>query len=235
MPRTLKAVVRAAVFVSIGAIMGIAGGGVASAAPSVALGGGSGIVLPDADHADAAVAGLCTLAAVGYDNGGSLVGLTAGHCGVAGDRVIAEYAEGAGVIGQFRYSSPVTDIAVVDLDDAMVAPLRTVGSTTINGTGAAPAPGTIVCKEGRTTGNTCGVTWGYNHDRGEILEHACSMPGDSGGPVVVGDRLVGLVSSGFVPGCFDPGPPPFHAPINAEDINIGIADINAHGGGFRLF
>lgn len=32
--------------------MGIAGGGVVSAVPSVPLGGGSGIVLPDTDHAN---------------------------------------------------------------------------------------------------------------------------------------------------------------------------------------
>ncbi|WP_250888150.1 S1 family peptidase [Rhodococcus sp. WY5] len=235
MSRILKAAVAAAVFVSIGTMAGVVGGGVASAAPSVPLGGGSGIVLPDTDHANPHVSGLCTLTAVGYDDAGSLVGLTAGHCGVPGDRVVAEYDEGAGVVGRFRYSSPVTDIAVIDLDDAMVTPLRTVGGTTINGIGAAPTPGTIVCKEGRKTGTTCGVTWGYDQVYGEIVEHACSMHGDSGGPVVVGDRLVGVVSNGFRPGCFDPGPPPFHAPINAADINIGIADINAHGGGFRLF
>ncbi|MFD4785356.1 S1 family peptidase [Rhodococcus qingshengii] len=201
----------------------------------MALGGGSGIVLPDAGRGDPGVIGLCTLTAVGYDDGGSLVGLTAGHCGVAGDRVIAEYQPSAGVIGQFRYSSTVSDIAVIDLDDAMVSPLRTVGSTTINDFGAIPSPGTIVCKEGRRTGSTCGVTWGYDQSRGEIVEHACAMHGDSGGPVVVGDRLVGVVSNGFPPGCFDPGPPPFHSPINAVDIHIGVADINAHGGGFRLF
>ncbi|ATI36475.1 peptidase S1 (plasmid) [Rhodococcus sp. H-CA8f] len=218
------------------AVIGVtATGGVAAAAPSVALGGGSGIVLPDADPSDRDVVGLCTLTAVGYDNSGSLVALTAGHCGVPGDRVIAEYQHGAGVIGRFTYSSPVSDIAVIDLDDAKVAPLRTVGGVTINGIGAAPALGTIVCKEGRTTGNTCGITWGYDAVYGEIIEHACSMGGDSGGPLVVGDRLVGLVSNGYTPGCFDPGPPPFHAPINAADINVGIADINAHGGGFRLF
>lgn len=183
MSRTLKAGVAAAVLVSIGTMAGVVGGGIASAAPSVALGGGSGIVLPDTDHANPDVNGLCTLTAVGYDYGGSLVGLTAGH---PGDRVIADYQRGAGVIGQFRYTSPVTDIAVIDLDDAMVTPLRTVGSTTINGIGSPPAPGTIVCKEGRKTGNTCGVTWGYDRVYGEIVEHACSMHGDSGGPVVAG-------------------------------------------------
>jgi hypothetical protein len=175
------------------------------------------------------------LTAVGYDNAGSLVALTAGHCGVVGDRVFAEYLPEAGPIGRFSYSSPVSDIAVIDLDDAKVAPLRTVGGTTINGIGAPPAPGTIVCKEGRSTGNTCGITWGYDSVYGEIVEHTCSIPGDSGGPLVVGDRLVGLISNGYPPYCFEPLPPPFHAPDNSADINIGLADINANGGGFRLF
>ena len=71
-----------------------AGAGVAGAAPapsSVALGGGSGILLPDVDHSDPDRVAACTLTAVGYDNAGSLVALTAGHCGVVGDRVFAEY------------------------------------------------------------------------------------------------------------------------------------------------
>ena len=100
--------------------------GVAGAAPapsSVALGGGSGILLPDVDHSDPDRVAACTLTAVGYDNAGSLVALTAGHCGVVGDRVFAEYLPEAGPIGRFSYSSPVSDIAVIDLDDAKVAPL----------------------------------------------------------------------------------------------------------------
>lgn len=236
MSRTLKAVVAAAAFVSVG-IGGAAfsGAGIASAAPAVALGGGSGILLPDTDPSDPEVIGLCTLTAVGYNHAGSLVALTAGHCGQVGDRIAAEYQPGAGIIGRFVYSSPISDISVIDLDDSKVAPLRTVGATTINGIGTPPALGTIVCKEGRTTGNTCGITWGYDHVYGEVVEHACSMPGDSGGPLVVGDRLVGLVSNGYTPGCFDPLPPPFHAPINSADINVGLADINARGGGFRLY
>ncbi|MER2205652.1 MAG: peptidase S1, partial [Rhodococcus sp. (in: high G+C Gram-positive bacteria)] len=156
-----------------------AGAGVAGAAPapsSVALGGGSGILLPDVDHSNPDQVAACTLTAVGYDNAGSLVALTAGHCGVVGDRVFAEYLPEAGPIGRFTYSSPVSDIAVIDLDDAKVAPLRTVGGTTINGIGAPPAPGTIVCKEGRSTGNTCGITWGYDSVYGEIVEHTCSIP-----------------------------------------------------------
>ncbi|GAA3184188.1 hypothetical protein GCM10020255_079840 [Rhodococcus baikonurensis] len=83
-----------------------AGAGVAGAAPapsSVALGGGSGILLPDVDHSNPDQVAACTLTAVGYDNAGSLVALTAGHCGVVGDRVFAEYLPEAGPIGRFTY------------------------------------------------------------------------------------------------------------------------------------
>ncbi|WP_424805303.1 S1 family peptidase [Rhodococcus sp. 27YEA15] len=226
----------AAAAASLATMLG--GAGIAAAAPAgppVQLGGGSGILLPDVDHSNPDTVVACTLTAVGFDNNGALVGLTAGHCGQVGDRVFAEYLPGAGPIGRFVYVSPVSDIAVIALDASKVSPSRTVGGTTINGIGTPPSFGTIVCKEGRSTGTTCGITWGYDHAYGQIVEHTCSIPGDSGGPLVVGDRLVGLISNGFPPYCFEPFPPPFHAPDNSADITIGLADINARGGGFRLY
>ncbi|MGL4306729.1 MAG: S1 family peptidase [Mycobacteriaceae bacterium] len=212
----------------------------APAEPEVFLGGGSGILLPDfsgsnpdLSTADPSRFAACSLTAVGYNNAGSLIGLTAGHCAHVGDRVVSEFWPEAGAIGKFVYVSQVSDISVIDLDDAKVAPLKTVGGTTINVISPAPPFGTPVCKEGRSTGHTCAWVWGYSD--GDIIEQTCAIPGDSGGPLTVGDRLVGLISYGPPPFCYEPFPPPFHAPDFSADINIGIADINARGGGFTLF
>ena len=57
----------------------------------IPLGGGSGIVV-EADT-------FCTLTAIGNDNRGNLIGFTSAHCGGPGERVAAEGAESAGVLG----------------------------------------------------------------------------------------------------------------------------------------
>ncbi|MBL1073677.1 hypothetical protein JK358_04660 [Nocardia sp. 2] len=159
--------------------------GTASAAPgSAVLGGSSGIVLGGATS--------CSLTSIGTDNAGRLVGLTAGHCGPAGTAVSAEAAPGAGVIGTVAASDGGTglDYAVIEFDPARVTPVRTVGATTIAGLAGPPAPGGTVCGNGRSSGFDCGVVWGTVD--GREINQSCSQPGDSGGPVTVGDQLVGM-------------------------------------------
>lgn len=81
------------------------------------------------------------------------------------------------------------DYAVIDLDESKVAPTTTVGSTTITSVGAVPGAGTIMCKQGQTTGVTCGMKVG---NRGIWFAHTIwTWAGDSGAPVVVGQTLVG--------------------------------------------
>ncbi|MER5837326.1 hypothetical protein ABT116_42840, partial [Streptomyces sp. NPDC002130] len=53
----------------------------AVAAPTP-MGGGSGIIIDNQL--------VCTLTTIGHDNGGRLVGITAGHCGGPGSFVIPE-------------------------------------------------------------------------------------------------------------------------------------------------
>ncbi|RMI34897.1 chymotrypsin family serine protease [Nocardia stercoris] len=177
----------------------------------VEVGGGTGITFlrghaPD----DLSAAGSCTLTTIGYDAAGDLVGLTNAHCEYRGaeqwlgDRVLLESEVAAGgpqaVIGTVDYISggnPIVpgpngaglDYAVVRFDPAVVQPVATVGGTTIRAVGAPPLPGTPVCKQGATSGLTCGVellTVGPY-----LVTTVPEIPGDSGSPVVVGDTLIG--------------------------------------------
>ncbi|MBF6210069.1 hypothetical protein IU433_03055 [Nocardia puris] len=150
--------------------------------PDVPLGGGSGVVF--------GYRAVCTLTAIGHDREGRLVGLTAGHCTEVGQPVHAEHATHAGVIGTVVARQLADDWAVIEFDAARVAPRREVAGTVITGIGGPPEPGDVVCKNGRTSGHSCGVVWD-RHDWW-FRNQVCSQPGDSGGPVTVGDRLVGM-------------------------------------------
>ena len=187
-----------------------------------------------------------SLTAIGYDRGGRLVGLTAGHCAPTGARLGAENALGAGAVGTVAFSDngETLDFAVLQFDPEKVDPARSVGATTITGVGGPPGPGTTVCSNGRTSGPGCGVVWG-NLDDSVTINQVCSKPGDSGGPVTVGDKLVGmnqgrltgLAGIGFDLPCADAANP-IHSPAFFAPIELILAAIDAKGGvgaGFRPF
>ncbi|MTE11881.1 chymotrypsin family serine protease [Nocardia aurantiaca] len=192
------------------------GGGAAhaDAAPAV-IGGGSGIIIDDQFE--------CTVTTIGHDGSGQLVGLTAGHCGDAGARVWAEKDRAAGQIGQFIYSNHDLDYAVIQFDPGRVIPVNRVGNVTITGIGGPPGFPMIVCKEGRTTGNTCGISWGDVFDTNvETWSQMCVVEGDSGAPVVVGTTLVGMVNAYLAVACFGP-----EVGTNMSSI---MNDLNGRGG-----
>lgn len=174
------------------------GVGTADAAPrSIPIGGGSGIIVPKGGNSAAA----CTLTAIGH-SGGKLVGLTAGHCGTPGQKVYSETFIDRGEVGTITYSTDDLDMAIIEFNHR-AAPLRTVRGATITGINRnQPAFPSIVCKEGRTTGNTCGVTW--FSDRGEHVTQMCVIEGDSGAPVISGNKLVGMVNAYYFFGCIGP-------------------------------
>ncbi|MEV0436492.1 S1 family peptidase [Nocardia sp. NPDC050413] len=212
-----------------GALTTSAGVGSVSADPSVVLGAGSGIVFDNNSG--------CSLTAIGHDNAGRLVGLTAGHCASTGAKVGAEQALHAGVIGTVAFSDDgdYLDFAVLQLDASKVVPTRTIGQTTVAGLGPAPAPGSTVCSDGRTSGRSCGVVWGELE--GNSINQYCSQPGDSGGPVVVGDRLVGMNQgrlTGLGPVDFDVpctnGANPIHSPAYFQPIQVILDVVNRAGG-----
>ncbi|MFI5778392.1 S1 family peptidase [Nocardia sp. NPDC051570] len=212
---------RAACAVALGAALLGTGAGVAHADPAPpVLGGGSGIIVNNEFE--------CTVTTVGRDGAGRLVGLTAGHCGDAGAQVVAEQARGAGVIGHFVYSNHDLDYAVIQFDEGRIIPVNRVGNVTITGLGAPASFPAIVCKEGRTTGNTCGIAWGDVFQTQETWTQMCVVEGDSGAPVVVGTTLVGMVNAYLAVACF--------GPEVGTNMTAIMGDMNARGdvgAGFR--
>lgn len=161
------------------------------------IGGGSGIIIDGQFE--------CTVTTVGHDAAGHLVGFTAGHCGNAGSRVIAEADTDAGQIGQFVYSNHDLDYAVIEFDPKRVIPVNRVGSTTITQVGAPATFPQLLCKEGRTTGSTCGWAWGNLFDEpNQTWTQLCVIEGDSGAPVVIGTTLVGMVNAYLMVACIGP-------------------------------
>ncbi|WP_137723084.1 S1 family peptidase [Prescottella subtropica] len=207
-----------AVVAMIAATVGI---GTATAAPAKAvMGGGSGIVIDDKYE--------CTLTTIGHDNAGRLVGLTAGHCGEAGWPVVSEADPDAGVIGRFAVSNHDYDYAVIEFDPAKVTPVNTIGQVTVTNIGQPAQFPAVACKQGRTTGHTCGVVWGDLLQSQETWTQMCVIEGDSGSPVVVGTTLVAMVNAYLGVACLGP-----ELGTNMQPI---IDNINASGGvgaGFR--
>jgi hypothetical protein len=195
--------------------------GIAAANDRVPLGGGAGIVV----NGDT----MCTLTTIGADAAGELIGFTSAHCGGPGAQVAAEAAEGRGVLGTMVAGNDNLDYAVIKFDPAKVAPVANYNGFAINGVGPDPAFGQIACKQGRTTGNSCGVTWGMGQTPGTIVMQVCGRPGDSGAPVTVDNLLVGMIHGAFsdnLPSCIIKYIP-LHTPAVVMSFNAILADVNA--------
>lgn len=193
----------------------------AHADPPVVLGGGSGIVV----NGDS----FCTLTTIGHDSAGRLIGFTSAHCGGPGATVSAEGANGAGVLGTMVAGNDNLDYAVIQFDPAKVTPTNNVNGFQIDGLGPDPVFGDVACKLGRTTGYSCGVTWGPGQDPGTIVNQVCGQPGDSGAPVTVNNRLVGMLHGAYteeLPTCVVKFVP-LHTPAVTMSFNTQLADITA--------
>jgi hypothetical protein len=179
----------------------------------------------------------CTLTAIGTDKRGDLIGFTSAHCGGPGAKVAAERAEGAGIVGTMVAGNDELDYAVIRFDPTKVIPTNIVDGFVIDGIGPDPRLGDIACKLGRTTGYSCGMTWGPGKDPGTIVNQVCGQPGDSGAPVTVNNRLVGMLHGAFtdeLPTCVIKYIP-LHTPAVTMSINTQLADIAAKdrpGSGF---
>lgn len=203
-------------------MLSVATAGPAAAAP-VTLGGGSGIVIDGESY--------CTLTAIGNDSRGDLVGFTSAHCGGPGASVAAEGAPEAGPVGEMVAGNEALDYAVIRFDRSKVIPTNNVNGFVIDGLGPDPTFGQVACKLGRTTGTSCGVTWGPGENPGTILNQVCGAPGDSGAPVTVNNKLVGMIHGAFsqdLPTCVVKFIP-LHTPAVTMSFNTQLADITAKG------
>jgi streptogrisin B len=77
----------------------------------------------------------------------------------------------------------------------------TAGLAYLTGTATASV-GQSVCRRGSTTGGRCGVIIALNANadgsavHGLIRTDICAEPGDSGGPLYAGDKVIGILSGG---------------------------------------
>ncbi|WP_194813642.1 hypothetical protein [Nocardia sp. XZ_19_385] len=206
--------------------------GPGTAQQTAVLGGGSGITIGDQV--------ACTLTTIGYDREQRLVGLTAGHCADLGMPVLAERTAEAGAVGTVALVDYDDDYAVIEFDPAKVVPVRQVSATRIDGIGEPPRPGDLVCKIGRTTGFGCGIVWDAHP--WWFQNEAGSQSGDSGAPVTLGDRLVGMnvghvqADTSAVAVSGQSVAVPVLDPAVATQIGMILADIAEAGGvgaGFR--
>lgn len=226
-------------------------------AAATVMAGATALVAPAAAQAAAPVGGGtpvlvggtagCTITAAGFDSTGAPVAFTAAHCSDRIDSpVILKGNEGAGVIGTIVTRNEILDYSVIRLDPAVAFPVRQAGVTGRAGT---PDFGDVVCKDGLSTGHTCGVTWQREGPR--FWSQACAGHGDSGGPITHNGRLVGLLSGGHMPpaagaagslgpvlpSCVHPAQSPFFLPALGYSFDAIVDDATARnwpGRGFQM-
>ncbi|MEU9056203.1 S1 family peptidase [Streptomyces sp. NPDC048384] len=158
------------------------------------LSGGDGI------HA----AGRRCTAGVNVQSGSTYYFVTAGHCTAD----LPTWYTGAAldtVVGPTTGSSfPGNDFGVVRYANPAVPHPGTIGTVDVTGTASAYV-GQRVCTRGATTGVRCGVVtalnMSVNYGGGDIVNgliqtNICAEPGDSGGPLYAGDKVIGILSGG---------------------------------------
>lgn len=181
---------------------------------------------------------MCTLGVVGTDAEGRKVGITAGHCGNPGDKVWSADSWQVGASGTVAVSNKLHDYSVIELgSNAEVT--RSYNGVTVNSVGGPVVPGDILCKQGVATGQTCGNVW--TADEQMQISQLCAMVGDSGAPVLRGDRMVGMISGGIIGdqrlSCRTPLQGQLFMPTVSTNMDNVLADVNARGGigaGFTL-
>lgn len=171
---------------------------------------------------------ICTTTVAGYNDKGEKIAITAGHCGKVGDPVVSADTPQTGRSGTITHVNAALDYAVITLGpNAEVT--RTYNGVTINRMGGAPLkPGQMVCKHGVASGSTCAMTISEWDTRN--VSQVCAMQGDSGAPLMEGDRLIGLINGGTMRppldiACHTPLQGPVHAPTAAARMDAVLADM----------
>jgi hypothetical protein len=138
----------------------------------------------------------CTLATIGHDNTGALVGFTAASCGGPGSQVTPA---GSGTpVGSVAAADSGLDYAVIKFDPAKVNPTANFAGFPINGIGPDPDFRQPACTQGAATGNNCSHIGSLPGPGPNVAMHAPFQPGDDGRPVTCDGLLVGLVYEGHI-------------------------------------
>lgn len=211
---------RRVVKVVLAALLAVLGGLFApTASAAVPLGGGAGIIVDGS---------YCTLATIGHDKTGELVGFTAAHCGGPPAQVLVEGSEGLGPVGTVVAANGDLDYAVIKFDPAEVTPIANFAGFVINGIGPEPEWHQSVCKLGAATGDFCSAKSSLPGPGTHMAMSGLFQPGDDGGPVTSDGLLVGMIIGGWViPGW------PLMADMpktNMTKFSAILDDVNATGG-----
>jgi hypothetical protein len=191
----------------------------AAADGSVVLGGGAGIAVNGT---------LCTLATIGHDDTGELVGFTAASCGGPGSRVAAV---GGANVGSVVAAEDSLKYAVIKFDPAQVTPTANFAGFAINGIGPDPDFRQPACTDGAATGDQCGkITTIPGPGPGRNMAGATFQPGDEGRPVTADNLLIGIAYRGWVT-----TPDLLYGGGNQPEAHVVLfsailADVNAKGG-----
>lgn len=153
----------AAGLITAGVTLGLLFGSGSAGATPPAVSPGDGVAFGDA---------VCTIGLLGYARDRTPVAVTANHCVPAGKTTTATLGRTVGRV--------VAQQAGDDFDYALIA-LPATTQITPAAIAAPPAVGDTVCKQGTTTGRTCGpVTAVSSH---QLTADVRAAGGDSGGPL----------------------------------------------------
>ncbi|MDT9695294.1 S1 family peptidase [Streptomyces sp. P17] len=149
-------------------------------------------------------AGLRCSAGVNVRSGSTYYFVTAGHCTDTTSTWYTTSAQTTAIGPTTSSSFPGDDFGVVRYANTAVPHPGTIGTVDVTGTATAYV-GQSVCRRGATTGVRCGVVTALNatvnYGGGEIVyglirTNICAEPGDSGGPLYAGDKVIGVLSGG---------------------------------------
>ncbi|MFJ5262459.1 S1 family peptidase [Streptomyces sp. NPDC088387] len=149
-------------------------------------------------------AGARCSAGVNVQSGATYYFVTAGHCTRGASNWFTSSAMTTPIGPTTGTSFPTNDYGVVRYSNAAVPRPGTIGTVDVTGTATAYV-GQSVCRRGSTTGVRCGrvtaVNATVNYGSGEVVygliqTNICAEPGDSGGPLYAGDKVLGILSGG---------------------------------------
>ncbi|WP_019202364.1 S1 family peptidase [Tsukamurella sp. 1534] len=210
----------------------------ASAAPNITIGPGSEIDVVQKETPQGIEVNACTLGVLALTPDGRRVGVTAGHCGKAGQEVavpVPGQSRTIASVGSIEKSSnPIvtddgrmTDANQPDWGTVSFKPgvplVNRLGKVRPTKVGRAVV-GDQVCRQGRTTGWQCGKVADVAGNR--VLVNLKGDHGDSGGPLV---RLSDGAALGITSGGLELSR---EAGTQSEFFDLGF--IFAQAGGLRL-
>lgn len=174
-------------------------------------------------------AGWRCSAGVNVQSGSTYYFVTAGHC-TEGATTWYTGSTLTTTIGTTTATSfPSNDFGIVRYSNPAVPHPGTIGSVDITGTATAYV-GQTVCRRGATTGVHCGrvtaLNATVNYGSGDVVygliqTNICAEPGDSGGPLYAGDKVIGILSGGS--GNCTVGGTTFYQPIQEALSAYGLS------------